>query len=112
MERGQAFTNLMGNRMLVLNNSPRAARLQATFLALVSLGLFSPPFTGIEVPTDLLGILSVRIGNTLSLPLKTLDECVNAFEFAINAFESSKNENPGLELAGLIGLLLQSYRTE
>lgn len=82
-------SELMGAKMLGLLSHPRAGRLQATAIALACMGVFSGP-DGATCDVDLLNTLTDIIEANGCFPLRTLEDCVSAFDAALIAYAGSK----------------------
>jgi len=77
-------SELMGERLLKLVNKPDAARLQATVIAMACMGVYSPPF-GKAIDGDLLILTTAAIEARGCFPLRTIEDCVSAFDAALVA---------------------------
>ena len=76
-------SELIGQKMLGLLDHPCAGRLQATVIAMASLGVYSPPFKGVEIDDHALALCTELIYARGCFPLCTLDDCVSAFDAAL-----------------------------
>ena len=76
-------SELIGERLVKLANRPDAAHLQATVIAMACMGVYSPPF-GKAIDGDLLILTTAAIEARGCFPLKTLADCVSAFDAAID----------------------------
>jgi len=82
-------SELMGAKMLGLLSHPRAGRLQAMVIAMACMGVFSGP-DGVVCDVGLLNILTDIVEAKGWFPLRTLEDCVSAFDTALMAYAGSK----------------------
>lgn len=94
-------SELMGERLLGLLDHPCAGRLQATAIAMACMGVYSPPFDGVEVDVDTLIVCTDLIEASGCFPLRTMAECVAAFDTAIElhaANDQGDSQSPAKNL--------------
>ncbi len=80
--KNETPSELIGRKMLTLLDHPNAAELQATVIALAILGVYSSPY-GKEIELDLLALVTEEVQSYGRFPVKTLAECVSAFDAAL-----------------------------
>ena len=77
---------VMGIKMKALCEKPRAARLQATTLAMAALGVYSPPFDR-TIDVEALVAEADLMEQAVQLPIKNVNGCAAAFKMAVEKFE-------------------------
>ena len=83
-------SELIATKMLGLLDHPRGSRLQATVIAMACMGVYSEP-DGVTVDADLLNLTTDMIESKGCFPLRTMAECVSAFDAALVAHTANQS---------------------
>jgi hypothetical protein len=81
-------SEIIGNKMMELLDKPNGARLQAMVIAMACMGVYSPPF-GKRISSDDLILITDFIEAAGRFPLRSLEDCVRAFDLALWAYDDS-----------------------